>query len=395
MSGAIPQYALLIVCWISALVTLVIFLESWFALTRRSRLGPRRSTDSHGVVSVVIPVERTDEASGRGIASVFDQSYPFIELILVYYAENDDHRRFVEEFREMRSHIPVRDVPVTFPIDSETARVRALEYVQPALRGSWILVSESDVVMDTFAVESALEFAGSEEISAVAMIPGVECRSIAQRLLAPSLEWFVRMLRALDRGKEKAVRLNMTAPFLLLHGQTHSVLNKMNRMPGILNESGWTLWSYKVEGLRTFQGDGAGWISREGTVRALLATLDTRSLNAGRVVGFALSSAAITIVSVVGIIYGVLSSDSGFSTMGILYFSAFSFSLMATSYFFYARRLGAAVWFAPFWFLAHTAALVLAMSELARTRPSVPSVSVPVRPTGREVSTRADERKNS
>ena len=395
MSGAISQYALLIVCWISALVTLVIFLESWFALTRRSRLGPRRSTDAHGVVSIVVPVDRIDDRSGRGIISVFDQSYPFIELILVYDGGNNDHRRFVEEFRETKSHIPVRDVPVTFPIDSETARVRALEYVQPALRGSWILVSECDVVMDTYAVESALEFAGSEEISAVAMIPGVECRSIAQRLLAPSLEWFVRMLRALDRGRERTTRLNMTAPFLLLHGQTHSVLNKMNRMPGILNESGWTLWSYKVEGLRTFQGDGTGWISREGTARALLATLDAGALNAGRVVSFAVSSAAITLVSVVGIIYGILSPDSGFSTMGILYFSAFSFSLMATSYFFYARRLGGAVWFAPFWFLAHTAALVLAMRELARTRPVAPAVSVPVRPPGREVSTRSEDRKDT
>jgi hypothetical protein len=244
-------------------------------------------------------------------------------------------------------------------------------------------------------VESALEFAGSEEISAVAMIPGVECRSLGQRLLAPSLEWFVRMLRALDRGKEKASRLNMTAPFLLLHGQTHSVLNKMNRMPGILNEAGWTLWSYKVEGLRTFQGDGTGWISREGTVRSLLATLDPRSLNTGRVVGFGLASAAITIVSVVGIVFGILSPDSGFSTMGILYFSAFAYSLMATSYFFYARRLGAAVWFAPFWFLSHSAALVLAMIELVRSRPSLPAVTVPSRSPRREVSTRADDRKNS
>jgi hypothetical protein len=395
MTGALIQYALLIVCWISALVTLVIFLESWFALTRRSRLGPRRSTDSHGVVSVVIPVERADEAARHGIASVFEQSYPFIELVLVYNGENDRHRRFVEEFGETRSHIPLRGAPVPFALQSETARIRALEFVQPALRGSWILVSECDIVMDTCAVESALEFAGSEEISAVAMIPGVECRSLGQRLLAPSLEWFVRMLRALDRGKEKASRLNMTAPFLLLHGQTHSVLNKMNRMPGILNEAGWTLWSYKVEGLRTFQGDGTGWISREGTVRSLLATLDPRSLNTGRVVGFGLASAAITIVSVVGIVFGILSPDSGFSTMGILYFSAFAYSLMATSYFFYARRLGAAVWFAPFWFLSHSAALVLAMIELVRSRPSLPAVTVPSRSPRREVSTRADDRKNS
>lgn len=387
MTGALFQYSLLIVCWISALVTLVVFLESWFALTRRSRLSPRRSSDAHGVVSLIVPIRSTDDAVRHGLQSIFDQSYPFIELLLLYEEGNREHAGFVAEFRSVRSHIPLREIPVPFALDTESERIRALEHAQPSIRGSWILVVDGDIVMDTYAVESVLEFAGSEDISAVAMIPGVECRSVLQRLLAPSLEWFVRMLRAVDRGREKSGRLNMSAPFLLLDGNTHSVLNKMNRMPGILNESGWTLWSYKVEGLRTFQGDGAGWIARDATVKSLLATLDMASLSVGRVMGFALVSGVVSVVSVLGIVVGVLTPDPGFSGLGILYFSAFSYSLMATSYFFYARRLGAAVWFAPLWFLSHSAALVLTLLELGgRSRPQLPDVAI-ASDRGREVPT--------
>ena len=370
------QYTLLIVCWISALVTLVVFLESWFALTRRSRLSPLRSSNAHGVVSLVVPIRSTDAAARRCLQSVFDQSYPFIELLLLYEESNRDHADFVAEFSSVRSHIPLRAVPVPFSLETENERIRALEHAQPNIRGSWILIVDGDIFMDTHAVESAMEFASTEDITAVAMIPGVECRSLWQKLLAPSLEWFVRMLRAVDRGREKSGRLNMTTPFLLLHGNTHSVLNKMNRMPGILNESGWSLWSFKVEGLRTFQGDGSGWIAREATVRSLLATLDMRSLSAGRVMGFALGSALVSAVSVIGILFGMLISDPGFSGLGILYFSGFSYSLMATSYFFYARRLGAAVWFAPFWFLAHSTALFLTLVELGRSSPSFPAVTL-------------------
>ena len=374
MLGAVFYYSLLIVCWISSLVTLVVFLESWFALTRRSRLGPRSSSNAHGLVSLLVPIRSTDEAARHGLQSILDQSYPFIELLLLYEESNAEHAGFVAEFRAVRSHVATLDVPIPFALETESDRIRAFEHARPNIRGSWILIADNDILMDKCAVESAVEFASAEDIAAVAMIPGVECRSIRQRLLAPSLEWFVRMLRALDRGREKAGRLNMSAPFLLLHGNTHATLNKMNRLPGVLNESGWTLWSYKVEGLRTFHGDGTGWIAREATVKSLLATLDIGSLNVGRVTGFALVSAVVSIVSVLGIVVGILSSDPGLPALGILYFSAFGYSLMATSYFFYARRLNAAVWFAPLWFLSHMTALLLTIVELGRDRPEVAGV---------------------
>ena len=375
MTGAPVQYALLFVCWISALVTLVIFLESWLAVTRRSR-PTVRSTDTHGVLSVLVPLEGRVEAARRCLGSILDQSYPFIELLIIYDEKDSLHAGLAREFAGLRSHVPVRLIPVGFSIHDETARIRALDQAQPSVRGSWILIADSDVILGPYAVESALEFSASEDIMAVALSPGIECRSLGQKLLAPSLEWFVRMISVVDKGREQSTRLSLSAPFLLLHGHTHAVINKMNKLPGILNESGWTLWSYRVEGLKTFQGDGSGWIAREATIRAMMSSLNAGRLGVGRVVAFVLGSAVISVVSVIGILFGMFAGQGGFSSMGILYFSAFSYSLMATSYFCYSRRLGAAAWFAPFWFFSHAMALLLTLVELQRAVPDLPGVIV-------------------
>lgn len=368
MLGSLAQYALLVVCWISALATLVIFLESWLALTRRNQLGARRSSGTEGVVSVLVPLRGFENDIRITIQSILDQSYPFIELLLIYDERDERYAALVADFLSTRSHVPVRAIPVPFALEAETDRIRALDHAHASVRGAWILTLEPDVVLEGYAVESALEFATTEDITAIALSPGIECRSLRQKLLAPSLEWFVRMIGVVDRGREKSQRMNLVEPFLLLHGHTHTVINKMNRLPGILNESGWTLWSFRAEGLRTFQGDGSGWISREATARSLMSNVDTGVLSVGRVAAFIVGSAAVSIVSLVGIAVGLLSPATGVAGMGILYFAATSYGLMAISYFCYSRRLGAATWFAPFWFVAHSVALAQMLAELARGR---------------------------
>lgn len=376
------QFALLVLCWISALVTLVVFLESWFALKGRTSLAKRRSAGAHGVVSALVLLPRGARNSAS-VQTILDQSYPFVELLLVYDSNDPEQTALVREAASVRSHVPVRPTPVPFPIESESDRLRALDQVRSGVHGSWILVLDFDLVLDEYALESALEFAESEEITAMALTPGVECRSLAQRLLAPSLEWFVRMIRAVDRGREKSDRPAPRAPFLLFHGPTHTVINKINRMPGVLNEAGWTLWSYRVEGLRTFYGDGSGWISKEASVQVLGEGLESSALGARRVAAFVLGSAAVSVVSLLGVGFGLLTDSTGFPAMGILYFSAFSYGLMATGYFCYSRRLGGASWFAPLWFISHAVALVLVLERLARhSEPSAP-IPVPADPVGR------------
>jgi Glycosyl transferase family 2 len=363
------QVALLIVCWLTGLVTLVIFLESWFALTRRGRLPALSPGSDLGLVTVIVPLRSDAAAARRTIESVLSQTYPFIELVLVYSEIEPGQASLVREFCARRTHLGIRPHRVPFRLTRFPERIRAMELASAAIRGDWILVVDPDLVLEPHAVGSALQFAADKEITALGLTPGVECRSMVQKLVAPSLEWLVRMMRVLDRGREQLNQAYPPAGFMLFHRDTHAVVNQMNRMPGILNEAGWTLWSYRVEGLRTFHGDGSGWIFRDATPAALLSGLRPAGpVPDRRTPVFLFGSLAIAVTSLFGMIFGFLAPDAGMVANGILYLSAFSYSLMATSYFFYSRRLRAATWFAPFWFLTHCWALFLVVAELGRSR---------------------------
>jgi hypothetical protein len=380
------EIAFLVVGWLTALVTLVIFLESWFALTRKSRLGAISCSTEAGGVTVLVAVRGDIDGLRRTIASVLDQSYPLLELVLVCPEHDRVRAALVREFSGRPSR--VRAVRVPFGLDSETDRIRAFDQIQNAFQGSWVLVLDSDAVLESHAVESALAFVRDREITALGLAPGVECSSLVQRLVAPSLEWFVRMMGVIDRGRETAGRSQHSAGFMLFHADTQSILSRMNRMPGILNESGWTLWSYRLEGFRTFLGDGSGWVFREATPRSLLSQVPSGSAaHAGRrAAAFLAGSAAVALVSVPGMAFGLASGGESLVSHGILYLSAFSYSLMATSYFFYSRRLRAATWFAPLWFVTHLWALLLIVLELGRSRP--PASDLSALPEGSELSAR-------
>src|SRR5688572_4361095 len=85
--------ALLICCWIAALATLLIFLESWFAVSSRSRFVARRASGAYGVLSVFLPMRGSVVQLERTIRSVLGQSYPFLELFLIHSDEDSKHAR--------------------------------------------------------------------------------------------------------------------------------------------------------------------------------------------------------------------------------------------------------------------------------------------------------------
>src|SRR5262245_61541737 len=155
--GSLFQFLLLFVCWLGALATLLIFLETWFGLSGRNRFLARRASGAYGVISVLVPMRGDPTRSRRAIRSILEQSYPFIELVLVYHEEESRFEQMVKDFRSVRSHIPIRVVPVSTALDARSDRVRALEQAQNVARGRWLVIMECDVVLDRFAIETAVE----------------------------------------------------------------------------------------------------------------------------------------------------------------------------------------------------------------------------------------------
>src|SRR5204863_116921 len=155
------------------------------------------------------------ETVQRTIRSIFDQSYPFIEIVLIYREENRRFAQIAKEFRSGRSHIPVREVTTPFVIDSHNDCIRALEHALPAARGRWFVIMEADVILDRFAIETAVEFSGSNEVSALVLRPGVRCRSILQKIIAPSMEHLLQMVRIANRRREKRKAMDFESSFLV------------------------------------------------------------------------------------------------------------------------------------------------------------------------------------
>src|SRR5438552_7386134 len=366
--SALFQFVLLFVCWLAALATLLIFLETWFGLSGRNRFIARRASGAYGVITVLVPLRGRKEKVERALRSIFGQSYPFIELVLIYFEEDRQFAQLAKEFRAARSHIPVRIVPTLFPIESHNDRIRALEHAQPTARGRWLVILDPDIVLDRFAIETAVEFAGSNEISALALHPGIRCRSALQKIIAPSMEQLLQTVRIAGRRREKQKNVESDPSFLIVNREAFDVVNRINRIPGILNESGWNMWAYHVEGLRTFDADGSRWMWRDVDVRSWSSDADAHRRYGTTSAGLIVASTVISLLTVFGTGFGLIHGIDNFAGASVLAFAGVSYLLMWISYFLFARRLHAAVWFAPLWVLSHMPAAVLTLLEIRRLR---------------------------
>jgi hypothetical protein len=251
-------------------------------------------------------------------------------------------------------------------MDTEAGRIRALDQAQAGVHGRWWVVLRPDVLLDRFAIESAVEFAGSNDIAALSLCPGMQCTSPLDRMIAPSMEYLAQVTSA-ARTRKKNEGLSGAMPaFLLLNRETFEAVNRMNRMPGILNEAGWNLWSYQVEGLRTFEGDGSQSMWREARVTSWTSPSDAGRKYGMREAGLVAANALLALVAVGGVGLGLMRRIDGFSGASILAFSSISYALMAISYFLYARRLRAMEWLAPAWFVPHLSATVLTLLDIRR-----------------------------
>jgi hypothetical protein len=353
------EFILLCLCWVGALATLLIFLETCFSLSSRNRFMARRASGAYGVISVLVPMRGSEETLQRTIHSVFAQSYPFIELFLIYPAESASLGQLARGFQTLRSHIPVRLIETSFPIVSSTDCVRALERAQGNVRGRWLVTFDPDVILDRFAIETAVELAGSNEVSALGLRPGIRCRSFLEKWIGPALEHFVQAMRtARRRHHQQTATSESNASFLLVNREAFDGINRMNRMPGILNDTGWNIWNYQVEGLRTFEADGSRWVWKDFDAQSLRIPLP-----------FVIGSTALAVIGVTGVVYGLIHGMDGFAGVSILAFSAVTYLLMALSYFLFARKLHGTTWCAPLWFVPHLAAAVLtAFHPLERPR---------------------------
>jgi hypothetical protein len=105
---------------------------------------------------------------------------------------------------------------------------------------------------------------------------------------------------------------------------------------------------------------------RDADVRSWSSSIDPERRYGTASASFVVGSAIMAVLSVIGVLFGIVHGVDNFTGASVLAFSAVSYLLMWTSYFLFARRLRAAAWFAPLWILGHLPAAILTLAEMRR-----------------------------
>ena len=113
MPAYLPSVLLLSFCWIASMAILLIFLESWFGAARREQFVARRASGAYGICSVFLTMRGPAGKIEAAVRSIFEQSYPFVELFLIYSEDDALRAVLAQEYRAARTHVAVRLVPVT------------------------------------------------------------------------------------------------------------------------------------------------------------------------------------------------------------------------------------------------------------------------------------------
>src|SRR5215207_1890677 len=118
MPAYLPSVLLLSICWIASLAILLLFLESWFGVPERDRFVARRASGAYGICSVFLILRGPAAEIEKTVRSIFGQSYPFLELFLIFPDDDANALALAQEFRATRTHAAVRLVAVPQGVES-------------------------------------------------------------------------------------------------------------------------------------------------------------------------------------------------------------------------------------------------------------------------------------
>src|SRR5213593_469483 len=113
---------------------------------------------------------------------------------------------------------------------------------------------------------------------------------------------------------------------------------------------------------------------RNADVRSWCADTNVRRRYGSTSVGLTVLSAAVSLLTVIGIAFGLIHGIDNFTGASVLAFAAVRYMLRWIIYFLFARRVAAA-WFARLCVASHLPAAVLTVLEVRRLSRATPGIS--------------------
>jgi hypothetical protein len=198
----------MIVLWIISLSVAAI----WLLVVARNlaeyratpRLVPRPGQPAPASVSVIVPAR--DEAGniGRCLESLLAQEPPVLEILVIDDRSSDDTPRIVEEFARRDARVRLLSAPE--PPPGWTGKCHALVFgvEQGKPRGDWLLFTDADTRHHPRGIAAALDYARTESLDLLTLIPHLEAGSFWERVVQPSVAALIALFNRPSRVNDRS-----------------------------------------------------------------------------------------------------------------------------------------------------------------------------------------------
>ena len=147
------------------------------------RVGDAPPMEDGPDCSILIPVRDEAETIGPCLASLSDQSYRRLEILVVDDDSSDGTARVVEEaaIRDGRiRYLRAPQLPAGW-----TGKNFALAWGAEKVRGTWLLFTDADTVHAPSALARALGYAQAQNLACLSLTPEQECWTFWERVVQP------------------------------------------------------------------------------------------------------------------------------------------------------------------------------------------------------------------
>ena len=230
-------YILIAALWLVALVWFVIVILTLRGLARQQTLLPTinlsLTASDAPLVSILVPARNEQHRVLEPcIRSILAQDYGRFEVIAVDDRSTDATRAVLKTLAKSDDRLRVIEGLELPPgwLGKPYAMQQALNHA----RGEWILATDADMIFETSALRSALDFVLKDHGDALTLIPRFEAESFWECVMIPTWAWVFLMFAAFyridDRNTDRAVGIG---GFFLIR---HTVLDRVGGYEALKDE---------------------------------------------------------------------------------------------------------------------------------------------------------------
>jgi chlorobactene glucosyltransferase len=196
-----PDYVSIAFAWSVAAIWGAGF--AWFFVKGRTQptLSLRRSSEMPTQkVSVIVPARNeADRVLKKSIASLLEQNYDVLEVIVVDDRSTDETLQLLKELSDSRcggrlTIVEGRDLP-----NDWLGKPHALQQGYEVATGELILTTDADIIFNPDAIRTAVSYMSENNIDALSLVPRLELETFWERVFMPVFGWFCLLAMPLYR----------------------------------------------------------------------------------------------------------------------------------------------------------------------------------------------------